>query len=441
MIEAVNWKEPHVIVSTRRATVIYFIFGHHISILVPVRDRSSFVAYSLQLDYTYSSCTLVRLADSIIAMCAPPVTNATTAPKSHGKSSTGSIGLGGYLNLNLNCSRRTQQRVQSFLLDFSTAALVLRHLHRNPSYINPWDLSALQWTAGFVFIRCAITFYDHLVTFLIETCLGVEVLPTRRKGAPPVRCVELDTQSIIYLTINSFNEFVFVQRLTRYLWFGGFQGMLPWKLGGGLDPLNTLVALGLIFVWMDALYAPLHHMLHMPRLYPLIHKHHHRQHFPARGYLDAGNEHPIEHAIGVGCIWFAVCTTEVLIPTCRLWIERIMSQGLGACWDALQNGSTEAMVRGGGVHALTVLIFFNFHAALAMLNHSPYDVRFSMPVPGVGKFGRWFGYSVGYHEMHHRKFNYNYGQYCMWYDKFVARTFMDYEGPVSVAPLESKKKR
>jgi hypothetical protein len=29
-------------------------------------------------------------------------------------------------------------------------------------------------------------------------------------------------------------------------------------------------------------------------VYPYVHKHHHRQILPKRGYLDAGNEHPIE---------------------------------------------------------------------------------------------------------------------------------------------------
>ena len=121
--------------------------------------------------------------------------------------------------------------------------------------------------------------------------------------------------------------------------------------------------------------------------------------------------------------------------------------------------------QGGGVHAATVLVFFQLHAALAMMNHSPFDAKFSLPflgssllfgdgngmsrvidqIPLIGKrlrrlvTGQWFNYSVGHHEMHHRKFNYNYGQYCMFYDRWMG-TFIEYEGPVAAAELEARKK-
>jgi sterol desaturase/sphingolipid hydroxylase (fatty acid hydroxylase superfamily) len=53
--------------------------------------------------------------------------------------------------------------------------------------------------------------------------------------------------------------------------------------------------------------------------------------------------------------------------------------------------------------------------------------------------GQWFQYSVEHHEMHHRKFNFNYGQYCMFYDLWMG-TFIEYEGPLSAAQLEAKKR-
>ena len=293
------------------------------------------------------------------------------------------------------------------------------------------------------------------MVLLIEKCFKSKVLPTREAGAPPVRYVSLDRLSFIYLFLNSFNEYSFVMRLTHYLWQGGHQQLMPWKLSE-MNLGNTIIALGIMFVSMDLLYAPLHHMLHMPKLYPLIHKHHHRQHFPTRGYLDAGNEHPIEHMIGVICTWFAVCTSEILVPTCFMWIERIKGDG----WN-----DGDVWTQGGGVHAFTVILFFQFHAALACLNHSPYNVNFSLPFVGsaslfgvenkvlqwmdeisiVGKIlkkivtGQWFHYSVGHHEMHHRKFNFNYGQYCMFYDRWMG-TFLEYEGPMSAAELEARKK-
>jgi len=104
--------------------------------------------------------------------------------------------------------------------------------------------------------------------------------------------------------------------------------------------------------------------------------------------LDAGNAHPIEHVVGVVATWGAVLSV-VYGPT--------------------------------GAHGVTLFLFFNIHAAMAMLNHSPYDVKFAL-VPGA------IHYSVANHEMHHRKFTVNYAQYCMWYDHLM-KTYTAYEGP------------
>lgn len=353
-------------------------------------------------------------------------------------------------------SKRQRQRVSAFVVDTATAAFVAHYLYNNPSYLNPWSLpSAGAWIAGFFAVRFGVLFYDHVVVQVVERCFRSGVLPTREAGAPPVRYVALDGKSVAYLAINSLNEYAFVMRLTRYLWSGGYQELLPWR-PDGLNPGNTLLALGVMFVSMDLLYAPLHHVLHLPAFYPLVHKHHHRQHFPARGYLDAGNEHPIEHMIGVMCTWFAVHSAEVFVPTLRLLLAKMSGSYAGDEW-----------TRGGGVHAATVLVFFQFHAALACLNHSPYDVNFSLPfagsscvfggaqskvvgwlddVPVVGRAvrrfgtGQWFRYSVGHHEMHHRKFNYNYGQYCMLYDRLMG-TFLGYEGPKRVSELAKEKSK
>jgi sterol desaturase/sphingolipid hydroxylase (fatty acid hydroxylase superfamily) len=149
-----------------------------------------------------------------------------------------------------------------------------------------------------------------------------------------------------------------------------------------LGLLNTFPALYMIFLAQDLVYAPLHRFMHWRPVYPLVHKHHHRQIYPTRGYADAANEHPIEHMIGVACAWAGI---------------------FGAAYTT-------------GVHAATLFVFFNIHAALAMLNHSPYDVEFSY----LG-----FTYSVKAHEMHHRKFTMNYAQYFMFWDR-VMGTFRPY---------------
>lgn len=242
--------------------------------------------------------------------------------------------------------------------------------------LNPWDLTALQWVVGFVLIRGAIAFYDHLVDGIVRASNWPK-LPTRTTGKP-VYYVGLRPIDMCYLGVNAVNEFVFVNNLTHYIWHSP---AVP-KLLGEISILNTLVSLYLMFVVLDMFYAPAHRFLHWAPVYPYIHKHHHRQVFPVRGYLDAGNEHPIEHMIGTTCTWIAVF----------------------------------AAVHSVGAHAATIFVFFNIHAALAMLNHSPYDVDFTI----LG-----FRYSVKAHEMHHRCFTTNYAQYCMLWDS-VMGTFSEY---------------
>mmetsp|Transcript_3434 Transcript_3434/g.7503 ORF Transcript_3434/g.7503 Transcript_3434/m.7503 type:complete len:290 (+) Transcript_3434:215-1084(+) len=279
--------------------------------------------------------------------------------------------------------RKSQQRIQSAVLDCCTAGAVVVFFVKHPGFFNPWNLSPQQWVLGGLAIRLAINFYDHLVVYAVDSLFRQKYLPTRTTGKP-VRYVDLDVQSIVFLSINAVHEWIFVQRLCHYIWFSPDVSLDPSEIG----VVNTVGALWVMFVVLDVCYAPLHHVLHMPFLYPLIHKHHHRQHFPTRGYLDAGNEHPIEHVTGVMCTWAAVL----------------------------------AAVRTTRAHAAVVFLFFNIHAALAMLNHSPYDVEFDIIPFGILK------YSVANHEMHHRKFTVNYAQYSMWYDHFM-KTYAAYEGP------------
>ena len=280
--------------------------------------------------------------------------------------------------------RKAQQDLQSKVLDAATTSIVLALIYFRPDLFNPWQLNLWQWLLGAALIRASIAFYDHLVIFIIDSICQSRLLPTRTTGKP-VRFVTLDTKSIIYLSINALHEWVFVQRFCHYIWYSPHVS-LEWK---DIGFLNTVGALWVMFVVLDLCYAPCHHVLHLPFLYPLIHKHHHRQHFPTRGYLDAGNEHPMEHVVGVLSTWGASL--------------------------AAAHGPT-------GVHGATLFLFFNIHASLAMLNHSPYDVTFDIIPGGV------LQYSVAHHEMHHRKFTVNYAQYCMWYD-FGMKTFAKYEGP------------
>lgn len=179
---------------------------------------------------------------------------------------------------------------------------------------NPWELPAAYWVFGFFAIRGAIGVYDHLVIGIVET-LKLAKLPTRAEDAPPVRYVGLDATSVVFLIVNALQEWIFVQNLCHYIWHSPAVA----KEFAGVTLLNTIGALWFMFIVLDLCYAPMHRFLHWRPVYPYIHKHHHRQIFPVRGYLDAGNEHPVEHFIGTSCTWVAVYIAVLVRPQgCRM---------------------------------------------------------------------------------------------------------------------------
>lgn len=131
----------------------------------------------------------------------------------------------------------------------------------------------------------------------------------------------------------------------------------------------------LIFVIYDLFYTIFHWSLHFPKIYPLIHKHHHRQIAPFRGNVDAINVHPIEYVLGEYNHLFAVFIfTRLLGPTTH------------------------------NVHVITFLLYIFIAGSLSSLNHTRIDLR----VPYV--------YNVWAHDVHHRQPRSNYGQYTMFWD-------------------------
>lgn len=138
---------------------------------------------------------------------------------------------------------------------------------------------------------------------------------------------------------------------------------------------NTLVALSLLFLQFDLVYTLLHWALHIPGIYGLIHKHHHKQKAPSRAAVDAINVHPVEYLLGEYNHLFAlfVCT-------------RVIS-----------------------VHALTAVMFLLIGGALAAINHTRHD----MVIQTMGIVI----YDSKVHDVHHRIPRSNYGQYTMFWDR------------------------
>jgi len=244
--------------------------------------------------------------------------------------------------------------------------------------MNPLALDG-RWFVGLWAVKCAgLALIDEVVGAWLRRAYADRKMPFRF-NARAVGLERLEAIDYTFLAINSVVEFVFTAHVVALVLASERAGWRPAELGFA----NTVPALYLIFALDDAFYAPLHKAMHHHLFYPYVHKHHHRQTLPERGYLDAGNEHPIEQVLGLSCLYVTLMI----------------------------------VVRATGVHALTILVHFLLYAVLALLNHTDADVRF--------KFFR-FEYSVRAHEMHHRYPNSNLAQYFMVWDKLMG-TYRPYD--------------
>jgi sterol desaturase/sphingolipid hydroxylase (fatty acid hydroxylase superfamily) len=208
------------------------------------------------------------------------------------------------------------------------------------------------------------------------TIIGQPLMPSRVPKPISKYLEVLEMKDYVYLVLNQSVEVVFLQQLFYQILF-----VFPHDLES-LNFTNTIVAFYAIFFVDDFFYYWLHRFMHLPAVYPYIHKHHHRQTLPYRGYVDAANETPLEQVFGLSCIWFSL---KVLDPILHL-------------------------------HAFTVFAWISVFAVFALMNHTPYDVQ-------LGFWG--LGYSVRAHETHHRKLRGNYSQNTMFWDKLFG-TYLEY---------------
>ena len=95
-------------------------------------------------------------------------------------------------------------------------------------------------------------------------------------------------------------------------------------------------------------------------VFPLVHRQHHRQHLPSRGYIDGINVTPVEEILGI----FAGNIAAIYIVGMSL-----------------------------GLHVCTVMAYLVLYGLFNVSNHTPYDLQVPL-----------LCYSVRAHEMHHRKY-------------------------------------
>jgi len=104
-----------------------------------------------------------------------------------------------------------------------------------------------------------------------------------------------------------------------------------------------------ILFWLDDLfYACFHALLHHPRLYTLLHAHHHHHLVtrPTRGYVDAGNEHPLEQCgamFGHMCaIRFLILFYHELLYTHVSVLLHLTLRTLGSCLNRVDHAHTHS---------------------------------------------------------------------------------------------------
>ncbi|MES1920085.1 hypothetical protein MHBO_001804 [Bonamia ostreae] len=219
----------------------------------------------------------------------------------------------------------------------------------------------------FIFVAMNIGILEVLVPLITILFKNYKKIPMKADHLD-----ELENVDIFYLVVNRFTTVSFVYFLSRFC----CSTQIKWDIKEATIT-NTLLPLPAAYLTYDFFYFIFHWTLHRKQIYGYIHKHHHRQRSPTRGYIDASNVHPLEFVIG-----------EYL---------HILSLSLMPA-----------------LHGYSILIFFVLSAFMNSLNHTRFDVH-------------WFFnlYDVKNHDIHHRLPNNNYCIYSRCWD-VIFGTFREY---------------
>lgn len=244
--------------------------------------------------------------------------------------------------------------------------------------VNPWALSIGAWVGLYFAMRIAVMVGVEGTASLL--CRLLPKLPSRTGPAQPYQH-PVDWTDVIYLFINSFIEFCFAAHLSFFSWNSPMIARSLESVG----LLNTVGGVWMLLVCDDMLYAPVHRLMHWPPLYKYVHKHHHRNTYPSRGYVDGANEHPLEQVVAM----------------------------------SLHGSAARIVAATTGLHVAAITAHLGLKAMGAVFNHTGTDLQI-----------RFLGidYSSGAHEMHHRKPNKNYAQYVLFWDRLMG-THAPYELP------------
>lgn len=243
----------------------------------------------------------------------------------------------------------------------------VEHNTRPPWLLNPTGI--LDW--GLLIAGPFVTYSGKELFQLLLTTFEVHVMRVDRFeiAAAKGKLEVLQHVDICFIGLNSLPEFILFNHLAAFCSGPLVEGHLA-----ALTILNGPVAFVLSLLAFDFVYWLFHATLHTAAIYPYIHKHHHRQQIPNRGYADAVNVHPFEELAGATCFWLGLVFAAMTV-----------GMHAGAAWMAL--GTWTA---------------FNIG------NHAEFDSPIHAPLP--------FPSSPRDHQMHHRVPNCNYAILTMVYD-------------------------
>jgi sterol desaturase/sphingolipid hydroxylase (fatty acid hydroxylase superfamily) len=208
----------------------------------------------------------------------------------------------------------------------------------NVTLLNPLGLTLDMWVAVLTLVVVGVSLLDPIALGICYL-LQVPKMPSRVPEPIMKGLEKLQAKDYLFLVIN---QPVQACAMMHFVHFACLQeGVL--RTSSEMTVGNTVVFVFLVFLLDDFVYYWSHRCMHLPSVYALVHKHHHRQSLPRRGYWDAANETPMEQIVGLT----AVQATFYLLLACSPF----------------------------GVHAAGVLLFIVMYAATAMLNHFEYDVK------------------------------------------------------------------
>jgi sterol desaturase/sphingolipid hydroxylase (fatty acid hydroxylase superfamily) len=246
--------------------------------------------------------------------------------------------------------------------------------------------SVSLWIIGYVLsVPGKIYFWDRIVVELTRFWNP----PRMDEGGSKKRLERFETDDYICFSINSVIEWSGFLHIVAYNICDRAEQSLK-----GVTVTNTVLAFLFCVLANELIYWFMHMVAHHPVVYPYVHRHHHKQFVPFRGFLDGVNTHPLEHVMGFTLI---VCSLQI----------------------------TSFVI---GCHACTGWAMFVIWAFCETANHLGVDSHMHIPVP-------YPAYPHD-HQMHHRFPRCNFATMSTLWDRLF-KTFRPFESLTAVGGTKS----